>query len=304
MQIERIKIEKDRNYTTINNHALKNRRLSLKAKGLFAMIMGLPDSWDFTIAGIVAICQEGTNSIYRTINDLIAEGYCTRKPIRIKGQIRGSQYTFYETPIDPNLSENTAIIDENESLDGPYIENPNMENQSQLNNHKISIPSLESVSQSSTDIDTYDFETQSNAAFEAMRPAVTEEPKQLSPPKVKKVLSEEQRQKRRQRQIDRKNGIYRRNKELIPISKDWWPPESDYEEARLTLDLINVKHHTKNFIDHHIAKGDVQFDWVAKWRIWVRNSQNWAEEKLNKNSNKLPVSGNSLSAQLRAAGLE
>ena len=41
------RVNKDKNYTTINNTGLKDKRLSWKAKGILAYILTLPDDWVF-----------------------------------------------------------------------------------------------------------------------------------------------------------------------------------------------------------------------------------------------------------------
>jgi hypothetical protein len=45
--MERIKTIKNKNYTTISNVFLKDKEISLKSKGLLALVMSLPENWDF-----------------------------------------------------------------------------------------------------------------------------------------------------------------------------------------------------------------------------------------------------------------
>ena len=40
------RVEKTKDYTIMSNHHLKDRRLSLKAKGLLSMMLSLPKEWD------------------------------------------------------------------------------------------------------------------------------------------------------------------------------------------------------------------------------------------------------------------
>ena len=74
--MERITRKKQDNFTIIDNAILKEKKLSLKAKGLHTLIMGLPNDWDFSINGIVAISKEGRESIMNGIKELIKFGYC------------------------------------------------------------------------------------------------------------------------------------------------------------------------------------------------------------------------------------
>lgn len=45
------RVERTGDYTVMSNHHLKNRALSLKAKGLLSLILSLPDDWDYTLRG-------------------------------------------------------------------------------------------------------------------------------------------------------------------------------------------------------------------------------------------------------------
>lgn len=97
--MKRIRVEKNKNYTTISNVFLRDERLSLKAKGFLAMIMSLKDDWDFTIEGFVKITKEGESAIYTAIKELKDFGYCKEEKIRDeKKRIVGNEYTFYEEP--------------------------------------------------------------------------------------------------------------------------------------------------------------------------------------------------------------
>lgn len=110
---------KNCNYTTISNVFLRDKELSLKAKGLLATILSLPENWDFSIKGICATIKEGTTAVYSAIDELKERGYCKVVTNRNeKGMIVGNDYTFYE---DPN------------------VENLNMDNQVQINTN-ISLP--------------------------------------------------------------------------------------------------------------------------------------------------------------------
>lgn len=110
---------KNSNYTTISNVFLRDEKLSLKAKGLLATIMSLPETWDFSIKGICTIVKEGTTAIYSAIDELKTFGYCKVETLRDeKGRVTGNDYTFYENP---------------------NVENLNMDNQVRLNKDIINI---------------------------------------------------------------------------------------------------------------------------------------------------------------------
>ena len=109
---------KNTNYTTISNVFLRDKELSLKAKGLLATILSLPENWDFSIKGICATIKEGTTAVYSAIDELKERGYCKVVTNRNeKGMIVGNDYTFYEDPSMENLNVgNQTQINTNISL--------------------------------------------------------------------------------------------------------------------------------------------------------------------------------------------
>ena len=64
------RVEKVKDYTTISNYHLRDKNLSLKAKGLLTLILALPEDWNFTIRGLSAICKEGAESIGTALKEL------------------------------------------------------------------------------------------------------------------------------------------------------------------------------------------------------------------------------------------
>ena len=70
-----IRVNKTKNYTVMSNEHLKDRRLSLKAKGLLSVMLSLPDTWDYSISGLVAICKESETAVKSTLNELKSCGY-------------------------------------------------------------------------------------------------------------------------------------------------------------------------------------------------------------------------------------
>ena len=48
------RVQKTQNYTIMSNHHLRNKALSLKAKGLLSLMLSLPDSWDYTTRGLAS----------------------------------------------------------------------------------------------------------------------------------------------------------------------------------------------------------------------------------------------------------
>lgn len=90
---------KDDNYTKVSNLYLKNENLSLKAKGLFTIILSLPDTWNFSNSGLCSLCKEGKTSADSAIKELKDNGYL--KTIR-KQNDKGKFYYDYDVYENPD----------------------------------------------------------------------------------------------------------------------------------------------------------------------------------------------------------
>jgi len=53
------RVEKNRDYTVMSNFHLKDRKLSLKSKGLLSVVLSLPDNWNYSMRGLAAISKDG-----------------------------------------------------------------------------------------------------------------------------------------------------------------------------------------------------------------------------------------------------
>ena len=114
-----VRVIKSKDYTTICNRIFKDKRLSLKAKGLLAMLLSLSDHWELSIKGLIVILKEGESAIRSTINELIENGYVERERVKNeKGVIIGINYTVFESP----------------KLNSPRLGFPNVDNQVQVSN--------------------------------------------------------------------------------------------------------------------------------------------------------------------------
>lgn len=112
------RVQKTRDYTIMANHHLRNRHLSLKAKGLLSMILSLPEDWNYTTRGLAAICKEGVDSIGAALKELETAGYILRNRLRDgKGRITDTEYVIFEQP-HPHATVPYPA--------SPYTENPDM----------------------------------------------------------------------------------------------------------------------------------------------------------------------------------
>ena len=148
------RVEKSKGYTVMSNHHLRNRELSLKAKGLLSQMLSLPEDWDYTLAGLSLINREKIDAIREAVRELEKAGYIVRSRERDeKGRLRGAEYVIYEQPQPPTLDlptlENPTL--DNPTLEKPTQEKPTLENPMQLNKDilKTDLPKKE---KSNTDL--------------------------------------------------------------------------------------------------------------------------------------------------------
>ena len=91
------RVEKTRNYTVMSNYHLRDKSLSLKAKGLLSLMLSLPEDWDYTTKGLARICKDGVDSICTTVRELEGTGYIVRKrERRADGTLGSIEYTILE----------------------------------------------------------------------------------------------------------------------------------------------------------------------------------------------------------------
>ena len=130
------RVEKNSGYTVMSNHHLRNRALSLKAKGLLSQMLSLPEDWDYTLQGLARINRESIDAIRQAIRELEQAGYIQRSRERDeKGRLRGADYVIFELPQPVPASVSPTL--ENPTLENPTQENPTLENPMQLNKDKL-----------------------------------------------------------------------------------------------------------------------------------------------------------------------
>ena len=132
------RVERTHDYTVMSNHHLKNRALSLKAKGLLSLMLSLPDEWDYTLQGLAHISLEKVDAIRKAITELENEGYITRTRERDEqGRLRGTEYIIREQPISEKPTLEKPMLEkpmlEKPTLDKPTQVKPTLENPTQLN---------------------------------------------------------------------------------------------------------------------------------------------------------------------------
>ena len=126
------RVERNTGYTVMSNHHLRNKELTLKAKGLLSQMLSLPEDWDYTLAGLSHINREKIDAIREAVKELEKAGYIVRSRERDeKGRLRGADYVIYEQPQPP-------------TSDLPTLENPTQLNKD-ISSKEQSITDLSST---------------------------------------------------------------------------------------------------------------------------------------------------------------
>lgn len=131
-----IRVEKNRNYTVMSNQFLRNKELSLKAKGLLAVCLSLPDDWDYSINGLVAISKESVTAVRNAMKELEERGYMKINKLQNEKGHFYYEYVIFETPDTGFL-----YVDKSDVEKLP-IEKQAVDNQRQLNTNQLSTNEL------------------------------------------------------------------------------------------------------------------------------------------------------------------
>ena len=142
------RVEKTKDYTVMSNYHLKDKTITLKAKGLLSQMLSLPESWNYTLEGLAQLNKEKIDAIRAAVKELETAGYIERSRERdSKGRLGDTIYTIFEQPKPPTL-ENPTL--DNPILDNPTLGKPTQGNPMQLNTNRLNtnLSSTESINPS------------------------------------------------------------------------------------------------------------------------------------------------------------
>ena len=185
------RVERNTGYTVMSNHHLRNKELSLKAKGLLSQMLSLPEDWDYTLAGLSHINREKIDAIREAVKELEKAGYIVRSRERDeKGRLRGADYVIYEQP-QPREPEAATSGGQPPILDLPTLENPTLDNPT-LEKPTQEKPTLENPTQLNKDIlskeqSITDLSSTDSIPFHSLNPSPLEDAAQLPERKRKEA---------------------------------------------------------------------------------------------------------------------
>lgn len=136
-----MRVHKNSNFTVMSNYHFKEKKMSLKAKGLLSLMLSLPEEWDYSVSGLATLSKDGKDSVMSALSELEKFGYLKRTRLtNEKGQFAGIEYNIYEEPQrEKPISANpisAKSIEENPISEKPaqLINLPNKELNNQLSN--------------------------------------------------------------------------------------------------------------------------------------------------------------------------
>lgn len=100
----KLRVVRKASFTTVSNNCLRTQKLSLKAKGLLVLMMSLPDNWDYSVAGLVALCQEGEFAVEAALKELKREHYLVVKKL-YPGETESGRFEYEYIVSDEAQSE-------------------------------------------------------------------------------------------------------------------------------------------------------------------------------------------------------
>ncbi len=131
------RVERTQNYTVMSNYHLRDKTLSLKAKGLLSLMLSLPETWDYTLAGLARISLEGKDAIRAAVVELEKAGYIHRSQTTDKaGKFGSNEYIIREHPasheLPPEGSSPAQPLPENPTTENPSTASTQTENPTQI----------------------------------------------------------------------------------------------------------------------------------------------------------------------------
>lgn len=157
----KLKVNKTKDYTIMSNYHLKEKNMSLKAKGLLSVMLSLPDNWDYSISGLVAISLENETSIKSALSELKQFGYLEVIKLMPNESETGRIdyiYNIYEKPKQEgkkqeveNLPleilevENQGQLNTNNKYNNINIINTKKQNIDYINNNSSSIEKRDTI---------------------------------------------------------------------------------------------------------------------------------------------------------------
>ena len=130
-----VRVEKNRNYTTIHNEFLKRKDISWKAKGIMTYLLSLPDDWVVNLDEIKRNATDGESSFRSGWKELVSAGYVSRQPVRDE---KTKKIDYWETVIKESVSKDKIHNVENHNVGIHQVGNHKVDNHELLSTKELS----------------------------------------------------------------------------------------------------------------------------------------------------------------------
>ena len=130
-----ITVKRRKGFTILPNSTLRDKRLSLKTRAILAIMVSVPEDWDFTVSGLASICGAGRDAIRSALRELEEYGYLTRAQRHDEsGHFSRNEYIVTDEPTvrgETPLPENPSTGEP--SADEPLTGNPTQQKKDLIN---------------------------------------------------------------------------------------------------------------------------------------------------------------------------
>lgn len=146
------RVNKTKDYTVMSNHHLRDKALSLKAKGLLSMMLALPEDWDYSVNGLVAICKEDVRAVKSALAELKEQGYLVVTKLYPNGERKRIEYVYdiFERPQEARSQEVQNVAVENVPLQNVELQNVTQLNTKESNTKELSTDNKKKVRKSNS----------------------------------------------------------------------------------------------------------------------------------------------------------
>jgi hypothetical protein len=138
----------------MSNTHFKEKKMSLKAKGLLSLMLSLPDDWNYSVSGLVTLSKDGKDSVMSALGELETFGYLERtRTVNERGQFSGIEYNIFEQP------QTEKPLAENLTAEKPISAKATSEKPPLLNTNKLNTYSNKNTNELNTkgsDIDIFE----------------------------------------------------------------------------------------------------------------------------------------------------
>ena len=94
----KIKTNREEGYIVMGNDHLRDKKLSLKAKGLLSLMLSLPENWNYSTLGLSSICIESRDTVRNILKELKENKYLKVVESRDDNGRFNYEYIIYEKP--------------------------------------------------------------------------------------------------------------------------------------------------------------------------------------------------------------